>query len=83
MMDCFVVFVQPRYSIRYVDSVFIKEDAAAERMEQLKESLDQSGHVVRQNDGSWVWFIKSKIEDAALPADGAGASQQATPEAKA
>ena len=82
-MKCFLVMMNPRLGPRYVDSAWVSEDAARERLGDLTESLKASGSTLSA-DALWVWIAECRIQDAKLAKDpqtktgGSGSTPEAT-----
>lgn len=64
MMDCFIVLVRTS-SGRWVDSMFIRQSSALDRVCQIKKSMEGAGRSVSATD-HWAYVQPGKIEDAAL-----------------
>ena len=66
-MTIYLVWVNARSSGRFVDSIWIKKEHAAQRVSELKESLACAGHSASEVGGLWyVWWSKATASDAVL-----------------
>lgn len=73
-MKIFLVMVNPRIGPRYVDSAWVKTEAADERCLDLRDSMRAAGNELR-DDGLWVWVATCRLQDGALAASAEGPKQ--------
>lgn len=66
MMKAYIVTIYPnKGGLRYIDSVWVVEESAIDRVDQIKAEFARSGYVISISDW-WVWQREITIQDAEL-----------------